>query len=333
MESMWPIDDQWAVAMFSFTTEIVRGELTPQDLLLGARAARLAELFEIDGFQHFATFPDVSEDEADLFRADVDRLGIRLTALGIYDDFYIDPRRRAGVAGRISYLEQQIESAGRLGFPAVKIMWGVDLEVLDGLRPCLDRVGISLHQEAQGALCVDAPDVERRVEFAGRHPDLFGFVFDLSACMYGAPVTYLEELRRLGVPGEVVRLIAEEWPADRDGAVRDRVLALTDRVGLSPTARLRLMMPFGRFGNSRVSEFRDFLRLASVIHLKFWDLCDDDSIVSAPIGELCRELGRIGFAGPLTSEWGGHEWLDGPGFDAITMTCGHRSLVEAAVAR
>lgn len=330
---MPPIDEQWAVTMFSFTTEIVRGDLSPQDLLLGAREAGLAELFEIDGFQHFATFPDVSEDEADQFRSDIDRLGIRLTELGIYDDFYIDPRRRADVADRVSYLEPQIESAGRLGFPAVKIMWGVDLDVLDGLRPCLDRVGIPLYQEAQGALRADAPDVERRVEFARRHPGLFGFVFDLSACMYGAPVTYLEELRRLGVPGDVVRLIAEEWPSDRDGAIRNRVLALTDEIGLSPAARLRLMMPFGRFGNSRVSEFRDFFRLASVIHLKFWDLCDEDGMVSAPIGELCRELGRIGFTGPITSEWGGHEWLEGPGFDAITMTRGHRSLCEAAVAQ
>lgn len=324
-------NEQWAVTMFSFTSEIVKGARSPQQLLDAAREADLAEWFEIDGFQHFSTFPVVGDAEADRFREHVSQLGIRLTELGIYDDLYLDPRRMADLGQRVSYLELQIESAHRLGFPAVKIMWGVDLEVLEGIRPCLERLGLRLYQEAQGALRADSSDVDRRVDFVLRHPTVYGFVFDLSACMYGLPVTYLEELRRLGIAEEVVQIIEEAWPSERGHDLRDRVLAATERVDLSATARLRLMMPFGRFGNSHVSEWREFLPLANIIHLKFWDLVDDDGIISAPMRDLARELERSGFAGPVTSEWGGHEWLDGEGFDPVTMTRGHRSLYQAAV--
>ncbi|TDO47134.1 hypothetical protein EV643_10924 [Kribbella sp. VKM Ac-2527] len=327
------VDRQWAVTMFSFTTEIARGEHSPQELLRGASSAGLAGRFEIDGFQHFATFPTVADEEVERFRNEVEHLDLQLTQLGIYDDLYVDPRHRATVGERVSYLERQIESAARLGFPAVKVMWGVDLEVLDRLRPCLDRSGISLNQEAQGGLRADSHDVQSRVEFAQKYPGLFGFVFDLSACMYGVPVTYLEELHRLGIPGEAVRLIAEEWPSDRGSAVRDHVLAVTDGAELSADARLRLMMPFARFGNSRVGDWRDFLSVTDIVHLKFWDLYDPDGIVSTPLRELTYELARADFTGPITSEWGGHEWLDGPDFDAVTMTRGHRSLVEQVVAR
>lgn len=324
--------EQWAMTMFSFTTQIVNGARSPQQLLADARRAGLAELFEIDGFQHFSTFPDVGVAEADEFRDDVRRLGIRLTELGIYDDLYLDPLRMADISQRVSYLERQIESAHRLGFPAVKIMWGVDLKVLDGVRPCLERLGIPLYQEAQGALRAESADVERRVDFAQRHPAAYGFVFDLSACMYGLPVTYVEELRRHGVPEGAVRIIEEAWPYEFGDDLRDRVLAATDPAALSATARLRLMMPFGRFGNSRVSEWREFLGLVDVVHLKFWDLVDDDGIISAPMRELAQELERSGFAGPITSEWGGHEWLDGEGFDPVTMTRGHQSLYQATIA-
>lgn len=322
------MEAHWAVTMFSFTRELMAGSVHPTELLVGARKAGLASAFEIDGFQHFGTLPDVDEDEATSFRAAVDEHGIRLTQLGVYDDLFVDPWHRADVTSRVAYLERQIASAARLGFRAAKVAWGVDAEVLDGLRPCLDRLGLTLNQEAQGSLRADSPEVDQRVESALRFPDNFGFVFDLSACMYGLPITYVEDLRRLGVPERAVRLLADEWPS-QGGAIRDRVFDAAGSV--SPEAELRLSMPFGRFGNSQVAEFRDFLRLVDVVHLKYWDLDDQDGIISSPLRDLAGELAQIGFRGPLTSEWGGHEWLSPDDADATTMTRGHRSLFRAAI--
>jgi len=77
---------------------------------------------------------------------------------------------------------------------------------------------------------------------------------------------------------------------------------------------------------------RDILPLVGAFHLKFWDLDDADSRVSAPI----RDLGSLlaisgsGFAGTLCSEWGGHEWLDDA--DAADVTRRHLALARAALA-
>ncbi|MGN6220897.1 MAG: hypothetical protein ACTHNQ_15465 [Microbacterium sp.] len=322
------MEDQWAVTMFSFTRELMARNVRPTDLLVRARKADLGSAFEIDGFQHFATLPDVDECETAAFRRAVDENGVRLTQLGIYDDLFVNPKRRADVTARVAYLERQIASAAHLGFRTAKIAWGVDLDVLDGLRPCLDRFGVTLTQEAQGSIRADSADLARRVAMALRFPDNFGFVFDLSACMYGLPITYLEDLRRRGVPAAAVRLLADEWPSSGQ-AIRDRVFDAAGAV--SPEARLRLSMPFGRFGNSLVAEFRDFLRLVDIVHLKFWDLEDQDGIVSFPMRDLAGELTRIGFQGPITSEWGGHEWLSMEDADATTMTRSHRKLFRRSL--
>lgn len=322
------LNDQWAVAMFSFTTDIVRGE--GPDALRTAVGSGLSRRFEFDGFQHFGTLPDVTDAEAEAFRSDIADMGVTLTEMGIYDDLWRDPARKASVDERVAYLARQIRSAQRLGFGAVKLMWGVDLEILNRLRPCLEDTGLILNQEAQGSLHPDSPDVAERMAFTLKHPDSFGFVFDLSACMYGLPVTYIEELHRLRVPDDAIRLLAQEWADDRSGSLRDRALALSGDE-LTHEARLRLMMPFGRFGNSRVTEWRDFLPQVNVVHLKYWDLNDEDDLVSTPTRELAAELTRIGYSGPLTSEWGGHEWLDGGSFDGITMTRHHRLLCQNAM--
>lgn len=325
-------DPQWSVTMFSYTGELVIGHRTPQQILLAASDAGVARRFEVDGFQHFHTFPDISEGEAASFRDDIAERGIDLTEIGLYDDrFFTGLSGSLSLEKRVDFLSRQIDSAAKLGFPAVKLMFGADLELLDGLRPSLDRRGLALHQEVQGALRADSAELDRQLAFAAANPATFGFVFDLSACMYGAPVTYLEELRRLGVPEGAVGIIEQEWPEDRSDDVMERVLDLARDVPLDTTARMRLMMPFGRFGNSRIAEFRDLISIARIVHLKFWDLVDDSGIVSRPIRELHDELTAIGYTGPITSEWGGHEWLDGLEYHPDAVTQKHRELYLEAI--
>jgi hypothetical protein len=65
------------------------------------------------------------------------------------------------------------------------------------------------------------------------------------------------------------------------------------------------------------------------VHLKFWDLDDTDGRVSRPIADIGGALRRTGFSGSLTSEWGGHEWLDE---DPTTMTRAHLDLARRALA-
>ena len=95
-----------------------------------------------------------------------------------------------------------------------------------------------------------------------------------------------------------------------------------------PAVHTMFMNLLIRFGRSDAAALRGILPLVGAIHLKFWDLDDCDDRVSAPIRELGGELGRAGFSGPLTSEWGGHEWLDS---DPAEMTREHLTVARAAL--
>lgn len=317
--------------MFSFTTDIVDGSRTPQQILTDAVTAGVADGVGLDGFQHFSSFPDVTADEVAEFRSDVDRLGIFLTELGLYDDAYADPTRRATREQRTAYLERQIRSAARLGFPGVKLGWGTDFALLDALLPVLDEAGLVLLEEAQGPLRADGDDYERRIEYAARHPDRFGFVFDLSAAMRAVPPTLIAELRSLGIPDDVVRVIDEDWADARDGAVKAHVVDLTRHLDLDADARMRLMTPFTRFGNAHVSEFRDLFGAVRGVHAKYWDLDDANAALTDAMRELSAELDRADYTGPITSEWGGHGWLKPTTHDSTLTARAHRALYRTAV--
>jgi hypothetical protein len=105
------------------------------------------------------------------------------------------------------------------------------------------------------------------------------------------------------------------------------VIALLRSGDVPPAVHTLYMNLLVRFGRSDVSVIRPILSSVGAFHLKFWDLDDTDSRVSAPLHDLSREL-AAGFAGTLCSEWGGHEWLDD---DPTEMTRRHLALAGDAL--
>jgi hypothetical protein len=102
------------------------------------------------------------------------------------------------------------------------------------------------------------------------------------------------------------------------------------RSGAVPEAvRTLYMNLLVRFGRAEVAQLRHVLDVVGGFHLKFWDLDDADGRVSGPIRDLGRLLAGTGFAGTLTSEWGGHEWLDD---DPTATTRQHLELARRALA-
>lgn len=322
-------DDSWAVTMFSFTSSLVRGERTPVQLIEDVVDAGLATTIEVDAPQHFATYPDFDAEEVEALRSVVARRGIRLSMMGVYNDAGSRRESAFTLEESVRYISRQLEVASELGFIGARIMFGLDPALLEKLAPEAERHGVPLWQEVQGGARPDGAEFERQREAIQRiGSDKLGFVFDLSACMAALPVTYLEALRREGVPNDVVQYLDDEWPTGETTRVRSGLDARLESLDLPPSAMLRLSMPFGRFGNSSVADWRDALGEFDAVHLKYWDVEDDDRRVSQPLADFRREFGAIGYTGVLTSEWGGHEWLDDDGFG---MTRRHRALFDRAV--
>jgi sugar phosphate isomerase/epimerase len=325
---------EWAVTMFSFTTELVTGDRTPLQLIEDVAEQDLARIVEIDGPQHFSTFPSFDREEIEQVRDLVDRHGLRLSMLGIYNDSAARIDRAFSLEESERFVAQQIEGAARLGFWAVRIAFPTDPALLERLVPHARNHGIRILEEVQGAATVDsAVFAEHRELVARLGSDTLGFVFDLSACMAALPVTYLEELRRLGVPEKAVRYLDDSWVSEHPATVRAELDRLVDGALLTSAARVRLSMPFGRFGHSTVADWRDVLGEFSAIHLKYWDLEDDDYRVSRPLADVRREFGAIGYDGIVTSEWGGHEWFELDQANGFDMTRGHHRLFDESLTR
>ncbi|MFF2050314.1 hypothetical protein ACFVU2_01815 [Leifsonia sp. NPDC058194] len=316
--------------MFSFTTELVRGDRSPLELIEDVLASGVTDTIEVDGPQCFTSLPVFPPEEVTAFREMVDRTGVGLSMLGVYNDRFTRPGHVFTAQEGADFISGQLASAAALGFRDTRIAFPTDPEVLRLVAPSAEEHGVRLLQEVQGAATPD--DLIRALEAVDRiGSDALGFVFDLSACMPALPLTYLEALRRDGVPSSLVSYLDDAWRADSLDSMRQRLAELSQDLPLAPAARTRLSMPFGRFGRTTVADWRPLLSHFDAIHLKFWDLEDDELRVSAPIADVRQEFGAIGYDGVVTSEWGGHEWFELAEHGGQEMSVGHRRLYDESV--
>ncbi len=143
--------------------------------------------------------------------------------------------------------------------------------------------------------------------------------------MPALPVSYLETLRRGGMTRDFMGRLENDW---RDPATPEAVHGLLRAGQVPPGIRTLFMNLLIRFGRSDAAELQGILPLVGAFHLKFWDLDDDGGRVTLPLRDLGTLLGRNGFNGTLTSEWGGHEWLQS---DPTEMTGRHLAVATAAL--
>lgn len=315
--------------MFSFTADLLRARRTPLELMAQVVDEGLARIIEIDGAQHFASYPHFSPAEVEQLADERARLGISFGMFGVYDDRARRPGHLHTLDESVAYLSRQMEVAAQLGFVAVRIAFGIDPDLLARLAVEAERWGVSVWQEVQGATQPGEQFERQQLAIERIGSDKLGFVFDTSACMPALPVTYLEELRRIGVPEDVVNHLDAEWSVSDPATLRAGLDGRMPGASLNPEQSLRLSMAFGRFGHTSMADWRDVLPHFRAIHLKYWDLEDEDQRVSRPLADVRRMFGSAGFDGLVTSEWGGHEWMADA--DAFRMTREHRAIYDSAL--
>ena len=194
------------------------------------------------------------------------------------------------------------------------------------MLPTLRDLDLLLYEEIQGQQTPDSPAASSSIDtIAAIDDEHVRLLVDISMLMPALPPSYLERLRAGGVDPALLDRLTFDW---REPATQDAVVDYLRSGAVPPAVHTMFMNLLIRFGRSDAAALRGILPLVGAIHLKFWDLDDSDDRVSAPIRELGGELGRAGFSGPLTSEWGGHEWLDD---DPADMTARHLELARAAL--
>ena len=312
---------------FNWTPEIAAARRTALDVVRSVAADGVAETLELEPGLVWRTFPAPRPEEVDELRDALAAEGARVSIGGASLDDFVTPTRRRSTQERLDFLVPQLHAAQRAGATGVRLPLGqAGPELMRLVQPLLHELDLVLYEEIQGQQAPGSPSVAPAIEaIADLEDERVRLLVDISMLMPALPVSYLEELRRGGLPGALLERLAHDW---RDPATHDAVVG-TLRSGLVPPAVHTLFMNLLiRFGRSDAADLTDVLPLVGAFHLKFWDLDDADGRVSRPLRDLGSLLARTGFTGTLTSEWGGHEWL---GDDPTDMTRKHLALAAAAL--
>ena len=307
---------------FNWTPDIIAARRTARDIIANI-AESAAKTIELEPGLAWRSFPAPHDAEVDGLRDALGAAGGSVSIVGAsLDDF--TPTERRSLQQRLNFLVPQIQAAHRVGAGGIRLPIGqAGTELLTLVQPLLHELDLVLYEEIQGQQAPGSAAVEPALEAIAALADGHVRVLvDISMLMPALPITYLEELRRGGMPQDFMARLENDW---RDPATHDAVTGMLRSGNVPPRLHTLFMNLLIRFGRSDAADLQGILPLVGAFHLKFWDLHDDGGRVSQPLRDLGALLGRNGFSGTLTSEWGGHEWLQD---DPTDMTRRHLALAQ-----
>lgn len=320
-----------AVTLFSFTNELLAADRSPDALLEGLLRAEPGVAVEIDGAQHFRSFPLLDPEEVGRTAAVIEGAGAGVSLLGGGADVAPAPGRFLDAREQLAQVRSQIAAAAILSAEALRIPFGVlPWDVLERAADDARAAGLLLVEEVQGpadpagaAIRNRIADLERTGETAVR------LLLDTSALMTGLPTTYVAALRAEGVSDALVARLAE---ALGSGRVAPIVLPALADPTLPPAAHALLITAMTRFGASRAASWLPLAPWIAAVHVKWWDLASAAADLGAETGAVIEGLLAAGFGGTVCSEWGGHEWQSLE-VAAATQVAAHLDLLRARFGR
>ncbi len=306
--------------IYSFTNEWLRRMYTLEEEIQKVAELDLGPAVEGVGFQSFREYPDVSDEFAKNFRQLLDRYRLVPSCLGGNCDVGRDPKRRMTDDELVAFVDRQITSAKKLGFPVLRIQHFVGRAVFEKVAPLAEKAGVQVACEIHAPLSAEHPEVQELLEcFDHLGRDLVGIVPDLSFSMLAPPALHFERLRDLGGTEELIEVAEDVWASDKPVPEKFGALAgAAERFGLSPAARAQLMMTLTMFGRMPAKGLADLLPYAKHIHGKFYSVDEAGNEPSLPYPEFFAVLKRERFTGTISAEWEGHAFTEEPiGFEQV----------------
>ncbi|WP_246160053.1 sugar phosphate isomerase/epimerase [Microbacterium rhizomatis] len=326
-----PLPDAWTLtaSAFNWTPEVIRAERSAPDIAVGIVADDVAPVIEVELGQLWRSFPTPTDEEADEFASALVTAGGAVSIVGVSLDDWATPTRRRDDDERLAFLLPQLRTSHRIGAAGVRLPIGqAGRPLLERLRPHLHELDLTLYEEIQGQQTPQNPVTAAAIESLAAIDDpRVRLLVDVSMLMPALPDSYLDALATGGVSSDLLARLRTAW---LESDTMDAVVGMLRSGGVPRRVQTMYMNLLVRFGRSRAEDLRGVVPLTGAFHLKFWDLDDTADRVSQPLRDLGALLASTGFRGTLTSEWGGHEWLDDE--DASDITRRHLSLARAALA-
>jgi hypothetical protein len=324
------------VTLFSMTNEWLAGRFSLPELVDEVGRRGLGPGLEVIGFQSLRGFPNnVGETEVRALLDAVERNELILTSLASNADIARKADAWMGPDESVEFMRPQIELAGRLGFPVVRIQIGLTPEVLERLEPIAARARVHLGMEIHAPEGANTPKVMATREAYERiDSEYLGFIPDFSACMRAIPPGMLAKLRERGLSDAGVKALVRAW--ESPGAPFKRYGDFAAEAGKLgepelPVGQARLV--FTMFGRENPEDWRELLPRVRHIHAKFYDVDDDGFSPSIDYESLMRVFAKSERDMTMSSEWEGHAFLDADEQDAFEIVRKQQDMCRSMLER
>jgi sugar phosphate isomerase/epimerase len=294
--------------LYSFTNEWQSRVYTLEQIISKIAELGLGPGIEVVGFQSFRSYPEVTDEFAKGFRDLLDQHELVPTCLGGNIDVGRHRDRDMTPEETVAYIERQIVTAKKLGFPVVRVQAFPGPKGFEKIAPIAERAQIHVACELHSPLTSDHPVVVALRECYDRiGTPYLGFVPDFSSTMTGIPEVYLSDLRGADAPEALVETVKDIWNSKLPTPEKFSALAEAgERYNVDTRLAGFLNRSLTMFGNMPVDGLRELLPYTRHIHGKFYHVNEDGLEPSIPYPDLMNILKQEGYTGTISAEWEGH---------------------------
>lgn len=324
------------VTLFSMTNEWMAGLYSLPGLIDEVGRRKLGPGVELIGFQSLRGFPHkVPASEISALRDAIARNNLQLTALASNADVAIHKTNWMDADASVEYMRPQIELAGQLEVPVVRIQIGLIPEVLEKLEPIAAKNKVHLGMEIHAPEGPNTPKVMATREVYERiDSEYLGFIPDFSATMRAIPPGMLDKLRAGGMSEEGVAALDRAWKSP--GPPFKRYMDFVEEAkGLGepelPVSQAKLI--FTMFGRENLEDWVELLPRTRHVHAKYYDIDETGSSPSIDYEGLMRVLATAGRDLTMSTEWEGHAFLDLEEQDAFDIVARHHDMCRRFLAK
>jgi hypothetical protein len=302
------------VTLYSFTPDFHAGRYTFEELIVKAAELGLGPGLEVIGFQSFRDFPRISADLEKRFLGLVDEHGWELSCLDGNVDVAVRADRLLDEDEIVEYVEAQLVTAGRLGFPVLRVQNAASPRVLERLLPTAERLDVKLGMEIHAPETVRSPWVLALREVYERLDSPYlGFIPDFGASTRGISPSVFDTFRTKGVSDELLDAIAARWDelGELEFEAHEEIgnfIRLAHERGAGDHAVNLAVFAVGIHGHQAPQAWKEILPDVVHVHGKFFYVGDDGREPVVPIEELLGVLVEGGYTGYISSEYEGWHW-------------------------
>lgn len=320
--------------IYSFTNEFHARQATMEQLIRTVDEHRLGTALELVGFQSLRSFPDVSDAEADAFKALIADTSLYANCLGINADRYMKPEHPVSDDEMVAYHERQIRSAAKMGFKCVRYQYTATPAVIRRVVPLAEKLDVKLGLEIHAPHSANHPDViGYREMYAEVDSEMLGFIPDFGATARDVPQIHVDYFRNVvGAPEHAIQKALEIWhddqyePFQRFGAF----MGWCGQNGVEDRHAVELMIIFGIINRVAPESWAEIMPQCFHIHGKFYDIDANGQEAAIDYESTLKVFIDNGFDGTVSCEWEGHMVDDGPGLARVQ---GWHKMVQDIITR